>query len=209
MGVFITFEGGEGSGKTTQIKKLSEYITNITKQKVINTREPGGCPEAEKIRKLLVQGDTNWLDKTELLLLNASRAENVEKVIRPALNSQQWVISDRYIDSSIVYQGLAHGNNIKQIIPIIEYATGGLTPDITFYLKIDPDLGLKRSNENQPHEQRFENKGLEFHKKVSDGFDFLANNYYKDRFVTIDGSLTENKIFDIIINTLKTKKFIK
>lgn len=177
-GLFITFEGGEGSGKTTQINKIAGKLAdkNI---KVITTREPGGTPEAEKIRELLVQRDGgDWPPMAECLLLYAARAMHVEQVIRPALKKGKVVISDRFFDSTLAYQGYGRGLDTDTIKKLNTLILGDFRPDITFILDVDPQEGIRRSGRRlaaekmkiQQTEDRFENLGLEFHQKLRQGF---------------------------------------
>lgn len=144
--LFITFEGGEGSGKTTQINRLSQELLNL-KHKVITTREPGGTPEAENIRNLIVQRDAgDWTPMAETLLLFAARVMHVDKIIKPALAENKTVICDRFTDSTMAYQGYGHQTDIDQIKAINDLSLGGFEPDLTFILDIDPEEGLQRSD---------------------------------------------------------------
>jgi len=177
-GVFITFEGGEGSGKTTQINKLAEKLTSL-KKKVITTREPGGTPEGEKIRNLLVQRDGgNWTPTAECLLLYAARAMHVESVVKPALEKGKIVISDRFHDSTFAYQGYGRGLELEKIQALNDLTIGSFKPDLTFILDITPDKGLARSTRRlaaeslhiKQTEDRFESLDLSFHEKLRKGF---------------------------------------
>ncbi|MBF0588846.1 MAG: dTMP kinase [Magnetococcales bacterium] len=183
-GALITFEGGEGSGKSTQIQYLARRLEGcgIT---VVQTREPGGCPMAESIRALLVTGEPGaMLPETELLLMLAARAEHVRRVILPALARGAWVICDRYMDSSVVYQGFGRGLDRVQIQAFNRWVVAGAVPVRTFLLDIDPQAGLERTQRredaadshdiNTPSETRFERDSRGFHERVRQGFLTLA-----------------------------------
>ncbi|MCB1580742.1 MAG: dTMP kinase [Rhodospirillales bacterium] len=177
-GLFITFEGGEGSGKTTQINRLAHTLSQ-TGQKILTTREPGGTPEGEKIRNLLVQREGgNWTPTAEILLLFAARVMHVEKIIKPALEDNKIVICDRFTDSTIAYQGYGHSHNIDSIEKIGALSLGDFGPDLTIILDIDPEEGLRRSDRRLAAEQfnvkeredRYEQLDIEFHKRLRRGF---------------------------------------
>lgn len=177
-GLFITFEGGEGSGKTTQINRLAHTLSDIGR-KVITTREPGGTPEAESIRNLIVQRDAgDWTPMAEVLLLFAARVMHVEKIIRPALEEGKIVISDRFSDSTMAYQGYGHGMNQEEIEAVHNLALGDFKPDLTIILDIPPEEGLKRSDRRlagekfvlDQQEDRYEQMDIEFHKRLREGF---------------------------------------
>ena len=202
-GQFITFEGGEGVGKTTQINLLKSYL--LSKElNVITTREPGGTNEGEIIRKSLVSGvkDT-WDPFSEALIFNALRRQHINKVILPSLNKNNIVICDRFIDSTIVYQGFV-GSIEKSILKNLHKKfCYNLYPDITFFIELDPELGLIRSNNriNNKNENRFESFGLDYHKKVLIGFNQLCKNNAK-RIIKIDGNQKIEKISKDIISSL-------
>ena len=195
-GLFISFEGGEGSGKTTQINKLAEILTH-NKRKVITTREPGGTPEGEKIRSLIVQREGgDWNPMAECLLLFAARVMHVEKIIKPALERGKIIISDRFTDSTRAYQGYGRGFSLDMIEKINTLTLGDFKPDLTFILDIEPQKGLSRSSRrlaaedlqiNQT-EDRFENMDLEFHEKLRKGFLGIAKKDPK-RCVVLDAAL--------------------
>jgi|LGOV01.1.fsa_nt_gb dTMP kinase len=192
--LFITFEGGEGCGKSTQIRLLEEYLKNrdIT---VTMTREPGGSKICEQIRDVLLDGKNGKMGKmTELLLFSAARSQHAEDIILPAIKRGEFVISDRFYDSSIVYQGYGRGLGEKTVTEVTEYAIGNLTPDITFYLDIDPELAFKRKD--GPDNDRFELSGLDFHKKVRQGFLNLAKKHA--RIKVIDASKDIEGVFEQI-----------
>lgn len=177
-GMFITFEGGEGGGKTTQINKLSQYLTSKG-HSVLTTREPGGTPEGERIRDLIVrETGGRWQPMSEALLLMAARVEHIERVIKPSLAEGTIVISDRFADSTIAYQGYGHGLDLSIIENLSEAVLEGLKPDLTLILDIDPKEGVMRSNRRmqaealqvENMEDRFENMDLSFHENVRKGF---------------------------------------
>ena len=164
-GIFITFEGVEGAGKTTQVQRLAAALG----PDVVLTREPGGTPIAEQIRNIFLTSD-GITPITELLLIAAARAQHVEELIRPALAANQTVICDRFIDATVAYQGYRGGINLALIHQLNHLATGGLTPDITFILDLPPEIGLQRQKQGETHRDRLDKEPLEFHRKVRDGY---------------------------------------
>ncbi|MEI7669300.1 MAG: dTMP kinase [Pseudomonadota bacterium] len=199
--LFITFEGGEGSGKTTQIKLLAEYFKNNGK-KCLLTREPGGSQGSEAIRDIILNGSADkWHDVTELLLFQAARVEHVERVIKPALASGNIVLCDRFLDSSIVYQGIGKGLGVQYVEQIHQLTLGNFAPDFTIILDIEPEKGLKRAKSRSHHETRFENMELEFHKKVREGFLSLTKNK-PERYIVLDASGDIRDIHATIIDKL-------
>ena len=200
-GKFISFEGGEASGKTTQIKMLSEFLTNTGVDHII-TREPGGTKIGEKIREILLSKENEEMNPdTEILLFAAARAQLVNELILPNLEQGKMVISDRYIDSSCVYQGLGEIEQIREIYCVNHRTLSKCMPDITFYLDIDPEVAFKRRN-GPDNNDRIETKTLEFHKKVRQEFLFLAERY-PDRIKVIDASQTVEEINSQIIDIIK------
>lgn len=187
-GRFISFEGGEGSGKSTQIKRLAE---SLEKQgcEVVITREPGGDEQAEEIRKLLVTGAADRWDKmAETLLFLAARVQHSERVIKPALAHGAWVLSDRSLDSTRVYQGIAKEVGVELYDQLHVLTLGDFKPDLTLLLDIDPEIGLKRSLSRDNTETRFEDMALAFHQSVRAGFLQLATAEL-ERFAIINASL--------------------
>ncbi|MBA4757112.1 dTMP kinase [Sphingosinicella sp.] len=169
-GRFISFEGGEGSGKSTQLRRLAARLSaqDVT---VITTREPGGTPGAEDIRQLLVEGEPGrWDGRVEALLVNAARADHVARLIRPALAEGKWVLCDRYVHSTLAYQGAARGLDEAELRQLHAFATGDLWPDLTIVLDVDPALGLARAAGRAGGEARFEGEPPAFHKAVRDRF---------------------------------------
>lgn len=173
-GQFITFEGGEGTGKSTQARLLTDFVRGQGKN-VVTTREPGGSPGAETIRKLLVEGEPGrWDGITETLLLCAARHDHVERLIRPALERGDWVICDRFIDSTIAYQGHGAGVEIDLINRLSAAAAGDIVPDLTIILDLPVEAGLARATQRAGGEDRFERKGIDFHRRLRDGFLAIA-----------------------------------
>ena len=175
-GYFISFEGGEGSGKTTQINQLVGWLADQgLGDRTLVTREPGGTSSAEVVRALLVEGAADrWLPATEAMLMSASRHEHVEHVLRPALAAGKIVLCDRYNDSTRVYQGVVGGVSQNDIEALNQLACGDLKPDLTLLLDMDVETGLGRADSRASSETRFESKGLAFHKLVRTAFLELA-----------------------------------
>ncbi len=196
-GKFITFEGPDGSGKTTQIKLAADYL----KQKghhVITAVEPGGTPIGEKIRAILL--DKKNLDmtaKTETLLFLASRAQLVSTVIKPALEKEKIVICDRFFDSTVAYQGIARGLGPEKILEYSLWATGGLEPDLTFLLNVAPDMGFNRKSLSGAGRDRLESQEQDFMHRVCSGYMDIAQKF-KHRFVVIDGEKSIQEVFGIV-----------
>ena len=205
-GLFITFEGGEGVGKTTQINLLKSYLLNIN-YKVVCSREPGGTIEGEQVRKLLVSGSSKtWDPMSEALMFNASRRQHINKIILPSLDKGNIILCDRFIDSTIVYQGYAGSIEQSILKDLHKKFCYNLYPDLTFFLNLDASLGLKRTRKRSDYkeENRFENFGLDYHNKISKGFNNLANNN-KERIITIDASQSIEQISKNIINFINLK----
>lgn len=198
----ITFEGGEGSGKTTQIALLADRLRAFG-VRVVVTREPGGCPMAEKIRALLVTGQPGDLEsRSEWLLMLAARVEHIRKLIRPALERGDWVLCDRFADSTLAYQGHGRGIDWQHLELMNRFVLGGLQPDLTLLLDIDPSIGLLRAGtQRQPlavvdpvaAENRFEQEALAFHQRVRAGFLELAQ-ANPTRFRVIDATMDPQQV---------------
>jgi dTMP kinase len=173
-GGFITFEGPEGSGKTTQIQALAAFLRGAG-YPVMSTREPGGTRIGDAVRQVLLDMTHTEMDaRTETLLFNAARAQIVEQVIRPALAQGSFVLCDRFADSTLAYQGYGHGQDLDALGQLIRYATGGLTPDLTLYLDINPDIGLTRKQQASQEEwNRLDAQTLAFHERVYAGYQAL------------------------------------
>ncbi len=172
-GIFISFEGIDGSGKSTQARLLAEAL-RASGQTVCHTREPGGSPGAEEIRRLVLEGDADrWSTETELLLFTAARRDHLEKTIRPALARGEVVISDRFADSSRIYQGLTRGD-LRDTVDRLHALMIGVEPDLTVLIDIEPGEGLARAVARAGKEMRFEDMGLAVQEKARDGFLALA-----------------------------------
>ena len=168
--MFITLEGPEGSGKTSHIPYLVEYLREKG-YTVFPTREPGGTTISEQIRDILHDlKNAEMHPRTETLLYQAARAQIVEQVIKPRLAAGEIVISDRYYDSTIAYQGYGHQQDLEQVRSLVKYATGGLTPDLTILLDLDVEVGLKRKTQNEVEWNRMDAYTIEFHKRVRIGY---------------------------------------
>jgi dTMP kinase len=173
-GQFITFEGGEGAGKSTQIRRLTDELKKRGHE-VVLTREPGGSPGAEVIRALLVEGEPGrWDGITETLLFAAARRDHVERTIRPALQRGSWVLCDRFMDSTIAYQGYGAGVDIALVRRLSIDAAADIIPDLTLILDLPVDVGLARAAGRAGGEDRFERKGIEFHTRLREGFLAIA-----------------------------------
>ncbi len=189
---FITFEGIDGSGKSTQARLLAAYLKSKDID-VVLTREPGGSPGAEEIRKLLVEGAPDrWSGETEILLFTAARRDHLEKTIRPALERGAVVISDRFADSTRIYQGAARGD-LRDIVDQLHNAVIGLEPDLTFVIDMDPAEALRRGLARQSGEDRFEELGQSFQEQLRDGFHTLVSDN-PGRCHMIDGQRDPNAI---------------
>ena len=203
MAAFITFEGPEGSGKTTVLNQINKLLSE--NYNVISTREPGGVSTGEEIRNILLDGE-NIDIRTEALLFAASRREHlVEKVI-PALKNNKVVLCDRYIDSSLAYQGYARGIGIEEVKKINEFAINGLYPDLTIYLDIDAEVGRERILKNQRSQNRLDKETLTFHQKVIEGYKTLIKTN-PERFKVVDATQNIESVisdtYEIILSYLK------
>lgn len=185
-GRFITFEGIDGSGKSTQARLLAAHLTARGRD-VVLTREPGGSPGAEEIRALVLQGNPErWSAETELLLFTAARRDHLERLIDPALTAGKVVISDRYADSTRVYQGLRAGD-LRAKVDALHALMIGREPDLTLIIDMDPEIGLTRARGRGGHEERFEDFGAGLQARLRQGFLALAREF-PDRCVVVDGS---------------------
>lgn len=197
--MFITFEGGEGSGKTTQIHLLDERLRQLG-YAVLTTREPGGTPFGEKLRALLLDVNSPVEPHAELLLYAADRAQHVATLIRPALAAGKIVISDRYADSALAYQGYGRGLDLAALRHIMAFATDGLQPDLTFFLDLDPQQGLARRAQTGKVD-RFEAQALDFHQRVREGYLALIA-AEPERWVRIDAdqplAVVQGTIFAVV-----------
>ncbi|MBC05607.1 dTMP kinase [Thalassospira sp.] len=207
-GLFISFEGGEGSGKSTQIRRLEKWFRDQGKDVVV-TREPGGSPGAEEIRNLLLTGDPGrWDAVTEALLMFASRRDHVERTIRPALDCGKVVLCDRFADSSVAYQGYGHGLGADYIRNLWKLAIGDFKPDLTLIFDLPIELGLERAGARFANvsaaEDRFERMGLEFHQRLRDGFREIASNE-TERCSVIDASGDVEAVSERVIAAVQNR----
>ena len=202
-GLFITIEGGDGSGKSTQIDLLTAYFDQHGYE-VLLTREPGGTIISEKIRGIILDKDhMEMADMTEALLYAAARAQHVQEYIIPNVTSGKMVICDRYVDSSVVYQGHARGLGIDAVEAINSYATVGLTPDLTILLDLPPDVGLQRKKQQKALD-RLELQADSFHIKVAEGYRLLAKRH-PERILSIDATQSIEDIHQIIVKAINAK----
>lgn len=206
-GLFITIEGNDGSGKSTVIASLKEELSKLNID-VVYSREPGGSYVAEKIREVILDNDNIAMDdKTEALLYAASRRQHLCETVYPAIEAGKLVVCDRFIDSSLAYQGVARGLGIDNVYNMNQFATEGFMPHLTIYLLVDPQIGLNRKA-NQKELDRLEHEKIEFHTKVYNGYLELANRF-KDRVRVVDGncSIEEEcaKVNKIVLEFIKER----
>ena len=189
QGRLIAFEGVEGAGKSTQVELLRQALEKAGRR-VVTTREPGGTPVGEQVRSILLDPASTLDARTEALLFAAARAQLVAQVIRPALERAEVVLCDRYLDSSLAYQGAARGLGLEPVAAINGFATEGLLPDLVVLLRVDPAEGLARQRGGR---DRIERQDLEFHQRVAQGFlDLAAAD--PERFVVIDGAAPVDRV---------------
>ncbi|HXM17294.1 MAG TPA: dTMP kinase [Candidatus Tumulicola sp.] len=191
-GLFVTFEGIEGAGKSTQVKLLHEYLAQTTIP-FIFTREPGGTPLGEKLRELLIDPLGQISPEAETLLLSSSRAELVDKVIEPALAEGRLVVCDRFWDATLAYQGFGRGIPVDTIMRITRFAARGLAPDVTFLLNISTELSRERLHIRPGFGDRMERESTEFHSRVAEGYRKVAV-AEGGRFIVLEGSLPADEI---------------
>ena len=195
-GYFVVFEGGEGAGKSTQMSAFVRWL-EARGEDVVTTREPGGTAIGDRIRKVLLDNESSGMDaRAEALLYAADRAQHVSEVIRPALDEGKVVVSDRFVDSSLAYQGIARGLGLEEIYRISQWGTGGIIPDLVFFLKLDPEAGLARVP-GAP--DRLEQEAGDFHKRVGDAYAALAKRF-SDRFVIIDAGGTPDDVHRQVVD---------
>ena len=193
VGKFISIEGVEGAGKSTQVSFIQDYLTSLGKTVVV-TREPGGTELSEKIRNLLLEPSPNSMDNdTELLLMFASRAEHVSKVINPALHRGEWVLCDRFLDATYAYQGAGRGIQRQRIQQIADWTLKGLTPDLTLLFDLPVELGLERVLERKGGMDRFEQEKINFFKKIRKSY-LKSAKAEPNRIKIVDASLSITKI---------------
>lgn len=204
IGKFISFEGGEGSGKSTQMKLLQEAFAKSSLA-FVATREPGGTQSAERIRELLVTGKADaWDPISETLLFYAARAHHVTHLIKPALASGKTVICDRFVDSTLVYQGIGKGLSAEYILSLHRLTLGNFMPDLTIILDIDPAKGLARAKGRSGNETRFEEMEIDFHHRIRAGFQQIAARE-PGRCVVLDASLEPTALHARVIEAIRTR----
>ncbi|MFY2826007.1 dTMP kinase [Ruegeria sp. MALMAid1280] len=203
-GLFLTFEGIDGSGKSSQARMLADRLRGLGHE-VVLTREPGGSPGAEEIRRLVLEGDPDrWSAETELLLFTAARRDHLERTIEPALAAGIVVICDRFADSTRMYQGLSRGN-LRAVVDQLHSLMIGREPDLTLLIDMDPQIGLTRAKGRQGTEERFEDFGIDLQEKMRAGFLALAEEF-QNRFRVIDGNRDMDSVAqdvtEIVLQTL-------
>ena len=205
MSLFVTFEGGAGSGKSTVLKQVNEILLSEGHSTLL-TREPGGTPISEQIRNVILdKANTSMDPRTEALLYAASRRQHLVEKIWPALKEGKIVLCDRFLDSSLAYQGGARGLGMDEILEVNRYATEGQFPDITLFFDLDPSIGLQRIAANAGREvNRLDLERMTFHEKVRASFQKLAS-LYPERYVTIDASQPLEKVVEDSLKAIKAK----
>ncbi|WP_199910000.1 dTMP kinase [Paenibacillus sp. CAA11] len=203
-GVFITLEGGDGSGKTSMLPLLESWLQE-RKQPYMITREPGGIRIAEGIREIILNPLHTEMDiRTEALLYAAARSQHLAEKVLPALQEGKIVLCDRFIDSSLAYQGYARGLGLKEVLDINMFAAGGRFPDLTFYLDIEPEIGLARIRSAEGrHVDRLDLEAIDFHHKVREGYRKVLE-MYPERMVVIDAARTQSEVCQEITGYLET-----
>ncbi len=202
-GIFITMEGPDGAGKSTQIDLLKKYLEDKG-YNILLTRDPGGNDISEAIRGIILNKDfTEMGYMTELLLYASARAQLVKENIKPALEAGTAVIADRFVDSSAVYQGIGRGLGIDTVYKVNEFALQGIMPDMTILMDLDAEVGLARKK-NQAELDRMERESVDFHKKVVAGYRELADRY-PERILKVDAALQVQEIHDIIVANIEKK----
>jgi len=202
-GYFISFEGIDGSGKSTQIKKLARFLETLDFD-VIITREPGGSVGGEEIRNLLLQGQVDrWSAETEILLFTAARRDHLERIILPAIDDGKIVLCDRFTDSTRMYQGM-RGPNLRNLVDMLNEKVINRDPDLTIIIDIDPEISLKRAKSRKTAEERFEDFGLELQMKMREGFIKLAKEF-STRIELVNGQQSVDRLAQDICLLVKAK----
>lgn len=200
-GFFITFEGGEGSGKTTVIEKVENYYLEKGFN-VVRTREPGGSKIAEDIRNVILDVNNTAMDSiTEAMLYAASRRQHLVEKVTPYLEKGYIVLCDRFIDSSLAYQGYARGLGIDKVYQLNLIATNGILPDVTIYIDVKPEVGLSRIKSNNREENRLDKESIKFHENVYEGYHQVSL-MFKERFKVINGEQEREAVYNDTINVL-------
>ncbi|MGX6446319.1 dTMP kinase [Neobacillus sp. K501] len=202
-GFFITFEGPDGAGKSTIIGMVANELKDA-----LLTREPGGIDIAEQIRRVILDKENTAMDpRTEALLYAAARRQHLIEKVKPALEAGKMVLCDRFVDSSLAYQGYARGLGMDEVFTINQFAIEQMMPDLTIYFDIEPELGMKRINKNKGREvNRLDLENLDFHYKVREGYHLLIERF-PERIVTIDASGTIDEVFTKTMQVLKQRAF--
>lgn len=202
-GLFIVFEGGEGSGKSTMLHRVAEWLRGVNIE-CITTREPGGIKISENIREIILDKDnTNMDSRTEALLYAAARRQHLIEKVVPAINDGNIVLCDRFIDSSLAYQGYARNLGIDEIYNINKFAIDEYMPDLTLFFDLNPEEGLRRiNNDNNREVNRLDLEKMDFHYKVREGYNILLERY-KNRIVRIDASKSIDEVFNEVKNILE------
>ncbi|WP_235847013.1 dTMP kinase [Neobacillus soli] len=200
-GIFITFEGPDGAGKTTIINMVAKQLGNV-----LLTREPGGIDIAEQIRRVILDKENTAMDpRTEALLYAAARRQHLIEKVKPALDAGKVVLCDRFVDSSLAYQGYARGLGIDEVWTINQFAIEDLMPELTIYFDIEPEIGLKRINKNKGREiNRLDLENLEFHQQVREGYHQLLERF-PNRIVKIDASGTMDVVYNKTLQLLEAR----
>jgi dTMP kinase len=202
-GKFITFEGPEGSGKSTVIKAVVEYLTSEGYD-ILSTREPGGIRIAEDIRDIILSKDNTMMSaRAEALLFAASRAQHLHEKILPGLEENKIILCDRFIDSSLAYQGHARGLGVEEVYQINKFAIGDKLPDLTLFFDVPPKVGLSRVFNNTRDVDRLDLETIEFHEKVYEGYQLLAKKF-ENRFIIVDGTNPVETVIEDTIQIIKT-----
>lgn len=202
QGIFISMEGPDGSGKSTQIELLKEYLSSLGYEDIIITREPGGTAISEAVREIILNKEyTEMGYMTEALLYASARAQLVTQVIKPALEAGKAVISDRFVDSSAVYQGMARGIGVEEVYQINSYAIQGIMPQLTIHLDLPAKVGISRKKD-QKDLDRMELQALDFHERVAQGYRDLAT-LDPNRIKTVDATLSIDEIHEIIVEYVR------
>ncbi len=202
-GYFISFEGIDGSGKSTQIQRLAKFLEALGLN-VIITREPGGSVGGEEIRNLLLQGNVDrWSAETEILLFTAARRDHLERIILPAIDDGKIVLCDRFTDSTRMYQGM-RGPNLRNLVDMLNEKVINRDPDLTIIIDIDPEISLKRAKSRKTAEERFEDFGLELQMKMRRGFIELAKEF-SNRIELVNGQQSVDRLAQDICSLVKAK----
>lgn len=215
LGLFVTVEGPDGSGKTTLVRELSRRLEERLNVSLTTTREPGGSDIAEKIREVIIDPENKEMDdKTEALLFAASRRQHIVETIKPALERGEVVLCDRFVDSSIAYQGAGRELGVLEVATLNEFATENLAPDLTLYLDVDAQVGLNRIDhkDSKRTKDRLELEKIDFHNRVRDAYHVLLEEN-SERMHLVDATQAADKVLDdawqVLENKLEELKFLK